>query len=88
MGSDATVVRVETDADGNAAYEAHMLKADGSPITVYVDKYFAVVSVENGPAGGPDGGHGGAPGDARAPGGTVGSTLNSPTTDITGTGLN
>ena len=30
-----TIVRVETDADGNAAYEAHMVKADGTPATVY-----------------------------------------------------
>jgi hypothetical protein len=42
----ATLVRVETDADGHAAYEAHMVKADGTPVTVYVDKSFAVVSVE------------------------------------------
>ena len=40
-----TIVRVETDADGNAAYEAHMTKADGTPVTVYVDKSFNVVSV-------------------------------------------
>jgi hypothetical protein len=40
-----TIVRVETDADGNAAYEAHMTKADGTPITVYVNKQFDVVSV-------------------------------------------
>ncbi len=46
VGSGATVVRVETDADGHAAYEAHMVKADGTPVTVYVDKQFAVVSVE------------------------------------------
>ena len=46
VGSDATVVRVETDADGHAAYEAHMVKADGTPVTVYVDKAFDVVSVE------------------------------------------
>jgi hypothetical protein len=46
IGSDATVVRIETDADGHAAYEAHMLKADGTPVTVYVDKSFDVVSVE------------------------------------------
>ena len=45
-GAGATVVRVETDADGNAAYEVHMTKADGTPFTVYVDKSFAVVSVE------------------------------------------
>ena len=40
-----TVVRIETDADGNAAYEAHMLKADGTPATVYVDSSFNFVSV-------------------------------------------
>jgi hypothetical protein len=43
-----TIVRVETDADGNAAYEAHMVKADGTPVTVYVNKQFEVVSVESG----------------------------------------
>jgi hypothetical protein len=52
-----TVIRVETDADGNAAYEAHMVKSDGTPVTVYVDKDFNFVSVET---GGP-GGHGGPP---------------------------
>jgi hypothetical protein len=41
-----TIVRVETDADGNAAYEAHMTNASGQPVTVYVDTSFAVVSVE------------------------------------------
>ena len=41
-----TIVRVETDADGHAAYEAHMTNASGSPVTVYVDKQFNVVSVE------------------------------------------
>jgi hypothetical protein len=44
--SGGTIVRVETDADGNAAYEAHMMKADGTPVTVYVNKSFDVVSVE------------------------------------------
>jgi uncharacterized membrane protein YkoI len=44
---DATIIRVETDADGNAAYEAHVVKADGTPATVYVDKQFDVVSVES-----------------------------------------
>jgi hypothetical protein len=43
---DGTIVRVETDADGHAAYEAHMTKADGSLVTVYVDKSYDVVSVE------------------------------------------
>jgi len=41
-----TIVRVETDADGNAAYEAHMTRADGTPVTVYVDTNFNFVSVE------------------------------------------
>jgi len=41
-----TIVRVETDADGNAAYEAHMTNAAGDEVTVYVDKSFNVVSVE------------------------------------------
>ncbi len=48
-----TILRVETDADGNAAYEAHMVKADGTPVTVYVDKDFNVVSVESGGPGAP-----------------------------------
>ena len=45
----ATIDRVETDADGNAAYEAHMTKSDGSRVTVYVNESFDVVSVESGP---------------------------------------
>jgi len=49
----ATIVRVETDADGNAAYEAHMVKADGSLVTVYVNKQFEVVSVQSGMPGPP-----------------------------------
>ena len=46
--SGGTVIRVETDADGNALYEAHMTKADGTPVTVYVDKDFNVVSTDRG----------------------------------------
>jgi hypothetical protein len=42
-----TIIRVETDADGNAAYEAHMTDASGTPVTVYLDKSFSVVSVES-----------------------------------------
>jgi hypothetical protein len=42
----ATIVRVETDADGNAPYEAHVTRSDGTEATVYVDKQFNVVSVE------------------------------------------
>jgi uncharacterized membrane protein YkoI len=47
-----TVERVETDADGHAAYEAHIVKPDGSRVTVYVNKQFEVVGTETGPAGG------------------------------------
>ena len=43
----ATVIRVETDADGHAKYEAHMTKTDGSRFTVYVNEQFGVVSVES-----------------------------------------
>jgi uncharacterized membrane protein YkoI len=44
-----TVVRVETDGDGNAKYEAHMTKADGTPVTVYVDANYNFVSVQTRP---------------------------------------
>jgi uncharacterized membrane protein YkoI len=43
-----TIDRVETDAEGHAAYEAHMTNADGSRVTVYVNAQFEVVSVESG----------------------------------------
>src|SRR4051812_25896393 len=42
----ATIVRVETDADGHAAYEAHMTKADGTPVTVYVNTSYDAVGAE------------------------------------------
>lgn len=44
----ATIVRTETDADGNAAYEVQIVRADGRPATVYVDEQFDVVSVQTG----------------------------------------
>jgi hypothetical protein len=47
----ATIERVETDGDGNAAYEAHMLKADGTRVTVYVNREFEVVGSEEGHGG-------------------------------------
>jgi uncharacterized membrane protein YkoI len=62
VGSDATVQRVETDSESNAAYEAHVTKADGTCVTVYVDESFNVVSVEDGPSGG----HGAAGADATS----------------------
>jgi len=47
--SGGTIERVETDADGHAAYEAHMTRSDGSRVTVYVNKSFDVVGTQSGP---------------------------------------
>ena len=60
----ATIVRVETDADGHAAYEAHMGKSDGTPVTVYVNKQFEVVSVESGMPAPPGSAPGGSSGNS------------------------
>ena len=43
----ATVIRVETDAEG-AAYEAHIRKADGTTATVKLDAAFNVTGTETG----------------------------------------
>jgi hypothetical protein len=61
----ATIERVETDAEG--VYEAHMVRADGTPIIVQVDRTFAVTAVQT---GGPGGGRHGRPGSG--PEGTTG----------------
>jgi uncharacterized membrane protein YkoI len=50
-----TVHRVETDADG-AKYEAHMTKADGTHVTVKLDKNLKVTQVEDGMGAGRAGG--------------------------------
>ena len=75
----ATVYRVETDA-GDAAYEAHLTKADGSLVTVKFDKSLAVIKVESGmgqgdprPAGAPTGAPAGAP--TGAPTGPSGGSV-------------
>jgi hypothetical protein len=44
---DGTIQRVETDAEG-AAYEAHMVKADGSHVTVKLNADFSVANIEDG----------------------------------------
>ena len=57
-----TVYRIETDA-GDATYEAHMTKADGSLVTVKFDANLNVTAVETGMGQGdpaPAGGQGGA----------------------------
>jgi uncharacterized membrane protein YkoI len=71
----ATIIRVETDA-GDAAYEVHLTKADGTLTTVKFDKNLAVTKVETGmgqgdprPAGGPGGP--GAMGHGQPPTGTA-----------------
>jgi hypothetical protein len=64
----ATFVRVETDSDG--VYEAHITKADGTPVTVEVNKSFAVTGEEQ---GGPGGGHGDHDGDGPGSGSGSGS---------------
>jgi hypothetical protein len=48
----ATVIRVETDSAG-AAYEAHLRKADGSDVTVKLDRGFKVTQTVAGFGGGP-----------------------------------
>jgi hypothetical protein len=42
---DATIERVETDAEG-AAYEAHIVQADGTHATVKLDESFAITATE------------------------------------------
>jgi len=63
-----TVYRVESDA-GDAEYEAHMTKADGTEVTVKLDKNFAVTAVEDGMGKG-DPAPSGGPGGAGGPSGT------------------
>jgi len=48
----ATIERVENDAEG-AVYEAHMVKSDGTHVTVKMDANFKVTGIETGPAGRP-----------------------------------
>jgi hypothetical protein len=59
----ATIERVETDAEGSP-YEAHMVKSDGTHVTVKVDSSFTVTSVDT-DQGGP---HGGPPPGSSQPG--------------------
>ena len=61
---DATIERMETDAEG-AAYEAHVTLADGSRATITLDASFAISGTETGPDG-HRGGPGGACDDATA----------------------
>ena len=74
---DATIDRMETDADGDA-FEAHVTLADGSHATVKLDANYTVTSTETGGPGG--GGHGRGPKGAPAD-----STNTSNSTDTSAT---
>src|SRR4051794_38421706 len=67
-----TILRIETDS-GDAVYEAHMKKSDGSLVTVKFDKNSAVTAVEDGMGKGKDstdgGRHGGRGGERPSNGG-------------------
>ncbi len=63
-----TVYRVETDA-GDAAYEAHVRKSDGSLVTVKFDRSGAITATEDGMGKG-DPAPAGAPHGPGAPGGS------------------
>jgi hypothetical protein len=65
----ASIIRVETDSEGSP-YEAHMKKADGSFVTVKVDKDFKVTKTESGFGGPGPQGAGGPPPGRPAPGTT------------------
>jgi uncharacterized membrane protein YkoI len=63
---DATIQRLETDAEGSA-YEAHIQQADGTQATVKLDESFAITGTETGgPGGGRGGGRGGGHGSEEA----------------------
>jgi hypothetical protein len=68
-----TVDRIETDA-GDATYEAHMTKSDGTRVTVKFDANYVVTAVEDGMGkgdpqdGSGPGAHGGGRPEGRGPG--------------------
>ena len=50
---DATIDRMEKDADGMSVYEAHITKADGTHVTVMLDESFAITGEQQMGRGGP-----------------------------------
>jgi uncharacterized membrane protein YkoI len=73
-----TVIRIETDS-GDAAYEAHMKKSDGSLVTVKFDTSSTVTGVEDGMGEGPGGStHGGRHGGGDGQRSSGGSGESSP----------
>lgn len=73
----ATVYRVETDA-GDAKYEVHLTKSDGTLATVKFDKDYALIEVQDGMGKGDPGqggrGHGGPGARGQAPDSTQGES--------------
>ncbi len=69
----ATVLRLETDSDG--VYEAHLVKADGTPVTLEVDEDFEVTGEEEGGFGHGSGGRGDFGGDGSDDGAPQSSTV-------------
>ena len=57
--ADATIDRMEKDADGMSVYEAHITTADGAHVTVLLDASFVITGEQQMGPGGP---HGGRPG--------------------------
>jgi hypothetical protein len=61
-----TVIRVETDSDGEASYEAHVRTSDGTEVIVLMDDSFNVTSTKEFAGG--RGGHGRGDGDRSGDG--------------------
>ena len=68
----ATVVRAETDSSGDATFEVHMKKTDGTYVTVELDSSFKVTGTETGFGPGPAGSNAptGTPPSGAKPSGT------------------
>ncbi|HLX87834.1 MAG TPA: hypothetical protein VKR22_05215 [Acidimicrobiales bacterium] len=73
----ATIIRAETDSSGQATYEVHMKKADGTDVTVQLDANFNVTGTVSGFGPGPAGSTpppGAAPGSSSSSGSTSSSS--------------
>jgi hypothetical protein len=68
-----TILRIETDS-GDAVYEAHMKRSDGSLVTVKFDKDYAVTAVEDGMGKGGTRSDGTGQGGHGGPGGSSGGS--------------
>ena len=68
----ATVIRAETDSSGDAKYEVHLKKSDGTYATVELDGNFKVTGTQTGFGAGPAGGKAptGTPPSGAKPSGT------------------